>query len=117
MFKKYLHVAAALISFAFIVPAHAQESDHDTGDNRHNRQLVERNQSAQHNEYQNRHEERREYRHDNHAGYRAAAHHRVEFRNSRRHFHDGRRHHRHEHHAYNDELHLIHHLVVVLASR
>ena len=119
MFKKSLYVATALISLALIAPVQAQESDHDTRDSRHHRQFAEKNQSAQHYEYQNRHQERREHRRDNHEGYRSAAHHHVEYRNDREIYHHNRRHHhnRHEHHAYNDDLHLIHHLVVVLASR
>lgn len=120
MFKKSLYVATALISLAFIAPAHAQEFDHDTRDNKDHRQFAEKNQSAQHHDYQNRPQERREHHRDNHEGYRSAAHHhRAEYRNDRERYHHDRRHHhnRHEYHAYNNELHLIHHLVVVLASR
>lgn len=113
MFKKSLYVAAALISFAFIAPAHAQEFEHDSGANRHNGRLVKQDKFARHNEFENRHEERDHY---------------VELRDDRRYYHDDYRHddhhhhhhHHHDyhdHHAYYDELHLMHHLVVVLASR
>jgi Ni/Co efflux regulator RcnB len=115
MLKKSLYVVIALISFALVAPVHAQEFERNSRDKRHDRQFVEKNQFDQHKKFQNRHEERQEY------------HRRAEFRDDRkyfreehRHHHNKRRHHHHvhyDHHAYYDELHLMHHLIVVLGDR
>jgi Ni/Co efflux regulator RcnB len=111
MLKKSLYVVIALISFALVAPVHAQEYERGSRDKRNDRQFVEKNQFDQHDKFQNRHEKRQEY------------HRRAEFREDRRYFREGHRHHHnmrrhdhHDHHAYFDELHLMHHLVVVLGD-
>jgi hypothetical protein len=122
MFKRSIYVATALITFAFTLPAHARDFNHDNRDNRHERQYAEQDNDAPRHEYQARdddrdqarHEYRHQYRHDYDDAYHEEAHyHRVVFRDDRRYYDDDNYH----HHAYNNDLHLFDQLVVSLVLR
>jgi hypothetical protein len=124
MFKKPLYVAAALITFAFTLPAQADDFNRDSRDKRQERKIAEKGKDAQRHEYherdnardQDRQQYRHQYRHDHHDAYHEEARrHQVEFRGNRRYYYDDYRY--HQHHAYNHEPRLLDHLVVSLILR
>lgn len=110
MFKKSLYVATALITFAFTLPAQAQDSKHGNRADRHEYQ----------DRYDDREQERHDYRHHHHDIYYEEAHyHQVEYRDARRYDDDDdydHRHH-HHHHVYGYDPHLFDHFVVSVIFR
>jgi len=123
MFKRPLYVAAALITFAFTLPAQADDFNRDSRDKRHERKFAERGRDTQRNKFEyladardhDRHQYRHQYRHDQHDAYHEEVHyHQVELRDDRRYDDDDNYHH---HHAYNNDLHLFDQLVVSLVLR
>jgi len=97
MSKKLFYIATVIINLVLISPAKAHEYNHERNEDRHERQFEEQ----RHNEHRHGH----------------AHHHQTEFRDNIRYSHDEHGYYRHEHYVYNNDLHLLNHLIFSVISR